>query len=146
MSGWLVIGLSAASMSSATPPLQLAQADLATPTYAAAPMDPWYGYKLRLAALARQQGVREATIQGNVPALTVNQRVIELERSEPVAPSSGGVVRAVAPYLRAPVSASLIPRGRYSGARLASEWQHDSDRLARTLVRLSRWRPGDDVQ
>jgi uncharacterized cofD-like protein len=35
---------------------------------------------------------------------------------------------------------------RVFGARLASEWQHDSDRLARTLVRLSRWRPGDDVQ
>ena len=112
MSGWLVIGLSAASMSSATPPLQLAQADLATPTYAAAPMDPWYGYKLRLAALARQQGVREATIQGNVPALTVNQRVIELERSEPVARSSGGVVGALAPYLRSHVTASLIRRGR----------------------------------
>src|SRR3954451_8814248 len=30
---------------------------------------------------------------------------------------------------------------RVFGARLAGEWQHDSDRLARTLVRLSRWRP-----
>jgi uncharacterized cofD-like protein len=28
---------------------------------------------------------------------------------------------------------------RVFGARLAGEWQHDSDRLARTLVRLSRW-------
>ena len=32
--------------------------------------DPWDSYKLRLAALARQQGVREATIQANVPGLT----------------------------------------------------------------------------
>ena len=28
---------------------------------------------------------------------------------------------------------------RVFGARLAGEWQHDPDRLARTLVRLSRW-------
>ena len=28
---------------------------------------------------------------------------------------------------------------RVFGARLAGEWQHDSDKLARTLVRLSRW-------
>ena len=59
----------------------------------------WSTYKVRLAALARQQGVREATIQANVPGLTVNQRVIELERTEPVARSSGGVVGALAPYL-----------------------------------------------
>ena len=47
-----------------------------------------------------QQGVRESTIQANVPGLTINQRVIELERTEPVARSSGGVVGALAPYLR----------------------------------------------
>ena len=35
---------------------------------------------------------------------------------------------------------------RVFGARLAGEWQHDSDRLARTLVRLSRWRQGDVVR
>src|SRR5690349_11253132 len=80
MSGWLLIGLSGASLGTSAPPVQLAQADVTTPAYAAAPMDPWYGYKLRLAALARQQGVREATIQANVQGLTVNQRVIELER------------------------------------------------------------------
>ncbi|MDX6533456.1 MAG: hypothetical protein QOJ13_817 [Gaiellales bacterium] len=33
---------------------------------------------------------------------------------------------------------------RVFGARLAGEWQHDPDRLARTLVRLSRWRREDD--
>jgi uncharacterized cofD-like protein len=30
---------------------------------------------------------------------------------------------------------------RVFGARLAEEWQHDTDRLARVLVRLSRWDP-----
>ena len=89
MSGLLMIGLAAGSIGSAAPPVQLAQADVTTPAYTAAPMDPWYGYKLRLAALARQQGVSEATIQANVFGLTVNQRVIELERTEPIARSFG---------------------------------------------------------
>jgi lytic murein transglycosylase len=112
MSGWLFVGLSAASMSAAPAPVQLAQADLTTPSYAVSPMDPWYGYKLRLAALARQQGVREPTIQANVPSLTKNDRVIELERSEPVARTSSGVVGALAPYLRSHVTASLVRRGQ----------------------------------
>jgi lytic murein transglycosylase len=87
-------------------------------------MDPWYGYKLRLAALARQQGVSEATIQTNVLGLTVNQRVIELERTEPVARTSGGVVGALAPYLRSHVTPSLIARGRsnYSNLHGGLRW------------------------
>jgi len=83
----------------------------------------WDTYKIRLAALARQQGVREATIQANVPGLTVNQRVIQLESTEPVARTSNGVVGALAPYLRAHVTSSLISRGQanysehYAGLR-----------------------------
>jgi lytic murein transglycosylase len=75
-------------------------------------MDPWYGYKLRLAALARQQGVSETTIQANLPGLTKNDRVIDLERTEPIARSSGGVVGALSPYLRSHVTESLIRRGQ----------------------------------
>ena len=75
-------------------------------------MDPWYGYKLRLGQLARQQGVQEATIQANVPGLTKNDRVIELERTEPIARTSSGVVGALAPYLQSHVTASIIRRGR----------------------------------
>jgi len=114
-----VIGLATAALGSAAPsevnaPVQLAQASGLEPAYpqAAPAMDPWYGYKLRLAALARQQGVSEATIQANVPGLTKNERVIELERTEPVARSSGGVVGALAPYLRSHVTGSLIRRGQ----------------------------------
>src|SRR6185369_5076986 len=44
--------------------------------------------------------------------LTKNERVIELERTEPVARSSGGVVGALAPYLRSHVTGSLIRRGQ----------------------------------
>jgi lytic murein transglycosylase len=114
-----MISLAAASLSSATAPtgqssVQLAQASGLEPAYAqpAPAIDPWYGYKLRLAALARQQGVRETTIQSNVPGLTKSERIIELERTEPIARSSGGVVGALAPYLRSHVTGSLIRRGQ----------------------------------
>jgi lytic murein transglycosylase len=74
--------------------------------------DSWTTYKQRLAQLARLKGVRESTIDENVPGLTVNRTVIDLERTEPLARSSGGVVGALAPYLRSHVTASLIARGR----------------------------------
>ncbi len=119
LNGWGIIALAAASLGSATPHAQLIQLELVqiSGVEAAYPQtapanDPWNGYKLRLAALARQQGVTEATIRANVPGLTRNQRVIELERTEPIARSSGGVVGALAPYLRSHVSESLIRRGR----------------------------------
>jgi lytic murein transglycosylase len=117
MNGWVLVGLSAASLGAVTPPVanqgavQLAQADVTTPSYAPA-MDPWYGYKLRLATLARQQGVSASTVQAYVPNLTKNERIIELERTEPIARSSGGVVGALAPYLRSHVTGSLIRRGQ----------------------------------
>jgi lytic murein transglycosylase len=95
-------------------PVQFAQASGFEPAYSqpTPATDAWSGYKLRLAALARQQGVREVTIQANVPGLTKNERVIELERTEPLAHSSGGVVGALEPYLRSHVTDSLIRRGR----------------------------------
>jgi len=123
--GWGSIGLAVVSLSTASDPVgirtgpavpavELAQASGLEPTNAqpAPAMDPWYGYKLRLSALARQQGVREATILANVPGLTLNQHVIELERTEPVARSTGGVVGALGPYLRSHVTESLIRRGQ----------------------------------
>ena len=115
MNGWVFVGLSAASLSTAgtsvVPPGWL---PLAAQTYAQPrpTIDPWYGYKLRLAALARQQGVRDATVQATVMGLSKNERIIELERTEPVARSSGGVVGALSPYLRSHVTGSLIRRGQ----------------------------------
>ena len=125
VSGWVLIGMSAVSLSSAVPPdprsrePQLAQAygPVATtpygqPAYSQPAPSSWEIYKTRLAILARQKGVRPETVQTYVPALQVNQRVIELERTEPVARSSGGVVGALSPYLRAHVTPSLISRGQ----------------------------------
>jgi lytic murein transglycosylase len=72
----------------------------------------WETYKVRLAALARQQGVRESTIQANVPYLRINQKAIYMESTEPVAASGLGNVGTLQPYLRSHVTPSLIARGR----------------------------------
>ena len=119
INGWGMITIAAASVGSAAAPAHdaptaLAPVAAATQGYdqPATAMDPWYGYKLRLSALARQHGVNDSTIQSNVPGLTKNERVIDLERTEPVARSSGGVVGALAPYLRSHVTGSLIRRGQ----------------------------------
>jgi lytic murein transglycosylase len=115
-----------------SPAIQLAQVTGSGAGYAQPATDSWAGYKLRLAALARQQGVRESTIQSNVPGLTKNERIIELERTEPIARSSGGVVGALAPYLQSHVTASLIWRGRenyaanYDALRRL-EWRYGVD-------------------
>jgi membrane-bound lytic murein transglycosylase B len=144
MGGWVFVGLAAISLGSSTAPVvvhtqalapgvQLAQT-YATPSssYPQATRSAWDTYMLRLSILARQQGVRDATIRANVPGLTVNQRVIDMERTEPVARSSGGVVGSLAPYLRRHVTASLIRRGQgnYSdhyGALRAMELRYGVD-------------------
>ena len=56
MSGWVSLGLSAVALGSSAAPATAAQVDVITPAYAAPAMDPWYGYKLRLAQLARVSG------------------------------------------------------------------------------------------
>src|SRR5881275_1249663 len=124
MGGWMFVGLSAVSLSSAAvpiairddsvpPKLELAQT-YASPSYGYAQpaRSAWDTYKLRLSILARQQGVRDSTIQANVRGLTVNQRAIDMERTEPVARSSGGIIGTLAPYLQSHVTPSLIRRGQ----------------------------------
>lgn len=112
LKAWIVVAASAGSQSSAAPPAQFAQSYAYQQPYAVPVRSAWDTYKLRLAILARQKGVRETTIAANVPSLTVSQRVISFEATEPVARSSGGVVGTLAPYLRRHVNASLISRGR----------------------------------
>lgn len=110
LSSWVWIAASAASIGSAAPPIgPLVSGSAAMSQYSDYG---WDTYKTRLASLARLQGVRESTIQAYVPGLDMNSRVIDLERTEPVAHSSGGVVGALAPYLRSHVTRSLISRGQ----------------------------------
>ena len=124
MGGWVFVGLAAISLGSSAAPVvvhtdalppgvQLAQT-YATPSssYPQATRSAWDTYTLRLSILARQQGVRDATIRANVPGLTVNQRVIDMERTEPVARSSGGVVGVAGALSAAHVTSSLIRRGQ----------------------------------
>jgi lytic murein transglycosylase len=95
----------------------------AQPAYSAPASTAWDNYKVRLAALARQQGVREATIQAYVPNLDLNQRAIDIERNEPVA-AVGGSVAPLEPYIRRHVTESLIERGqaRYSADYRNLQW------------------------
>jgi len=88
-------------------------------TYTA--QSPFDAYKLHLAARARREGVREATIQAHVPPLALNGRVMQLDRAQrPSAPVSG-YVAPLSPYLREHVTASLISRGQ---SRYSSHWPH----------------------
>ncbi len=117
MSSWVWVAASAASIGNASPEPSVQPAGQAHPSVALAVAAQssaysWDAYKIRLASLARLQGVRESTIQGYVPGLSVNSSAIEMERTEPVARSSGGVVGTLSPYLRVHVTRSLISRGQ----------------------------------
>jgi len=54
-----------------------------TPSYLIPEANRFDTYKQRLAYIARAGGVREATIAAVLPYLTVNQRVIQLDRGQP---------------------------------------------------------------
>ena len=95
--------------SSQQAPLILAQPSTVSTGYSA--------YKVRLAALARSAGVREATIQSVIPHLQVNSRVVELDRSQRPTSTSGTAPSSFGPYLNRHITRSLIDRGysRYAG-------------------------------
>jgi lytic murein transglycosylase len=131
VSSWIAIGAGAASLASTTPQLaqvypaaaQTYQPAYSQPAYTVPAADPWQSYKVRLTALARQQGVREATIQSVIPGLQLNRRVIQLDHAEPLASSSGGVP-SMQPYIRKHVTTSLISRGQsnYSNHYQGLRW------------------------
>ena len=145
ISSWTFVTASAISLGSApgqprvarepdSAAVQLAQYTYRPPAYATPVSSAWETYKIRLAALARQQGVRESTIQANVPNLTISQRVIDMERTEPVArTTSSGTVSPLQPYLRRHVTPTLVRRGQtnysslYGGLRsIQARWGVDS--------------------
>jgi membrane-bound lytic murein transglycosylase B len=69
-------------------------------------------YKDRLAARARSAGVREATIRAVIPFLSLNNRVIQLDRGQPGHVNNPNSIPPFAPYRRAHVTSSLIHRGQ----------------------------------
>jgi lytic murein transglycosylase len=112
-----LVGLAASALGSAAPEAGTVASSAQAYGYAQPARAParseWETYKVRLSMLAAQQGVRDSTIRANVPGLTINRSVIEMERTEPVARStSDGRVSMISPYLRSHVTDSLIRRGR----------------------------------
>lgn len=99
-----------------------------TPVYAI--QSGWEQEKVRLAALARQRGVRESTIQAVVPGLQLNNRVMELDRQQRPSASSG-YLASFGPYLERHITSSLVNRGQ---ARYATHWPNLSRIQARTGV------------
>ena len=107
--------------SSGPKPVRTAQAYPAPyqqPAYTMQAQSGWEQHKTRLAALARLQGVREATIQAVVPYLRPNQRAMELDRAQRPT-STGSYVQNFGPYLERHITSSLINRGQ---ARYSSHW------------------------
>ncbi len=76
-------------------------------------------YKVRLSALARSAGIREATIQSVIPYLQLNSRVIELDRSQRPTSTGGSAPASFGRYINRHITASLINRGY---ARYAGHW------------------------
>ena len=125
----------AAAMALATPSAQVQQSvpdakavqtaqayptQYSQPVYAAPAQSGWEQHKTRLAALARLQGVREATIQAVVPYLSPNQRVMALDRAQRPT-STSNYVQNFGPYLDRHITSSLINRGQ---SRYASHWSN----------------------
>jgi lytic murein transglycosylase len=109
-----------AQTAGAKPPVQLADAQsYAAPAYAQA-QSPFDRYKAYLAAKARSQGIREATINSVIPSLELNSRVIELDRAQrPTSTSDDDRPPAFGGYLERHITSSLIRRGQ---ARYSAHW------------------------
>ena len=73
-------------------------------------------YKIWLISRARRAGVREATIQASIPNLSMNSRVMQLDRAQQPQPRTSNYMAPFAPYRRDHVTSVLISRGqqRYS--------------------------------
>lgn len=106
-----------APLPDAPPPVvQQAAQPVAAPASSSTLMG-YAGYKQRLSALARSAGVREATIQSVIPYLSLNQRVIQLDRAQRPTSTSGNAPSSFGPYINRHITRSLISRGysRYAG-------------------------------
>ena len=91
----------------------------------AAPSAPASGgfeqYKGRLADRARREGISAATIATHIPSLTLDSRVIRLDRGQPGGVNNPNAYPPFAPYRRAHVTSSLITRGQARYAAFAPQ-------------------------
>ena len=134
--GWTVAGAaslalgpveaqdSRAPVSQPAPPprVQVAQAvtyGISPPQYQPQAQSAFERYKLYLAAKARSQGVREATIQSVIPTLQLNSRVMQLDQAQRPSGPRDDSPPSFAGYLGRHITSSLIARGQ---SRYASHW------------------------
>jgi lytic murein transglycosylase len=96
--------------------LALGPAEAQTSATAGTPFQQYTGY---LAAKARSQGVREATIQAVIPTLQLNSRVMELDRAQRPTPANDDAPPSFSGYLDRHITTSLINRGR---SRYSQHW------------------------
>ena len=101
-----------APLPDAPPPVVQPAAQRAAAPAASSTLMGFAGYKQRLSALARSAGVREATIQSVVPYLSLNSRVIQLDRGQPGDITRPNYFPPFAPYRRRHVTSDLIRRGQ----------------------------------
>ncbi len=80
--------------------------------------DAFQGYLQLLAARAHKEGVSEATIRAFTSDLTINPRVVQLDRAQPGTTTSGAIP-LFTPYRRDHVDAARIARGRAKYAAVA---------------------------
>ena len=92
-------------------PVTVRYAPTPLPAVAQVPAVGFDAYRQTLAAKARAAGVREATIQAVVPYLTLNSRVVELDRAQPGQVSNPNAIPPFGPYRRKHVTDDLITRG-----------------------------------
>ncbi|RZL78931.1 MAG: lytic murein transglycosylase, partial [Sphingomonas sp.] len=80
---------------------------------ASAQDDPGFGsYMVTLRQQALAEGVSVRTADAVFPGLTLNPRVIELDRGQPGATNTSSAIPAFAPYPSQHVDAARIARGR----------------------------------
>ncbi|MBB3763793.1 lytic murein transglycosylase [Sphingomicrobium lutaoense] len=72
----------------------------------------WTDYKQHLAARARAEGISQRTISAVLPSLDPNQRVIQLDRSQPGGSPGSSSIPPYAPYQRRHVTRDIIERGK----------------------------------
>jgi len=116
----ILTGSSASAQVDPLAPLPMQAVAAPAPSYApASTLTGFAAYKQRLIALSRAAGVRQATIQATVPYLSLNSRVIQLDRGQPGGVNNPNAIPPFAPYRRRHVTSSLINRGQ---ARYRTHW------------------------
>ena len=118
----LTIGLAGSSLAAQPDPLAplpdrpVRPASVQVPYSQLAPPVPlvsgFTGYKQYLTSRARAARVREATIQATIPYLSLNDRVIRLDRAQPGGVNNPNAIPPFEPYRRRHVTSSLISRGK----------------------------------